>query len=84
MEFWPASRYGPISLSALIWSMEIILPFIITVNVSNTSPRLNVAPFAVHVAGKLNVVVYVPRPEVFCRADLLKQYRKEPENDFAG
>src|ERR1035437_2458617 len=51
--------------------MEIVRPFTVTVNASKTSPKLNVAPFAaVHVAGKSNVVVYVPRPEAFCRAGI--------------
>src|SRR5664279_5227284 len=51
--------------------MEIVRPFTVTVNVSKTSPKLNVAPFAaVHAAGNSNVVVYVPRPEAFCRAGI--------------
>ena len=55
------------SPAALIWSIEIVRPFTATVNVSRTSPRLNVAPFAaVQEAGKSNVVVYVPRPDAFC------------------
>ena len=59
------------SPSALIWSMATGRPLTVTVNVSKTSPRLNVAPFAaVQVAGRSNVVVYVPRPEAFCSAGI--------------